>query len=84
LLLPACQLAPSSVLLIAASGKLAYPQQFWAALQMSSVPRPLVILVAVSAIVCEPELASALLFRTAWSLPVALLEHFCFSCRFNW
>lgn len=73
-LLCMCQLVLAVVLLVAAMSKLAYPQQFIAALRASvAAPTWFVYPIAVIAIVFEVELALTLIFSTAWSLPLSFV-----------
>ncbi len=75
-LLCACQLVLAVVLLVAAMSKLAYPQQFIAALRASVASASFVDPIAVIAVVFEVELASTLIFSTAWSLPLSFVGTF--------
>ena len=76
IVLVSCQLALSAVLLIAAVGKLTYPRQFLTAIRVSGIPRPLIYPIAILAVIFELELASSLIFSTAWSLPVSFAGTF--------
>ncbi len=75
-LLSGCQVILMLILLIAAIGKLAYPQQFFTALRVSVVPRPLIFSLALLTVVAELELALNLIFSTRWFLPLTFVGTF--------
>ena len=76
IVLVGCQLILSLVLLIAAAGKLMYPQQFIAAIRVSGISRTLIHPVAILIVVFELELASSSLFSTGWLLPLSFAGTF--------
>ena len=61
------------IFLISAISKLAYPQQFYMAIQASRIPKSLTHLTAILTIIAELELAISLALNTVWSLPLTFL-----------
>jgi hypothetical protein len=76
IVLVGCQLILSLVLLIAAAGKLTYPQQFITAIRVSGVSRTYAFPVAILTVILELELASSLVFSSSAWLPVAFVGTF--------
>lgn len=71
-----CQITLSFILFVASSGKLFYPQQFFASIEVSGVPRYFVLPAVLTTISVELELALSLLFSTAQSLIVSFVGTF--------
>lgn len=68
-----CQVVLLLIFLVSAISKLAYPQQFYMAIQTSRLPKSLTHLTVILTIIAELELAISLALNTAWSLPITFL-----------
>ncbi len=76
ILLLGLQITLAAILIIAATSKLAFPQQLLVALRQSPIPIWLASGVVYLVILLEIENALALLFSATWLLPLAFLSAF--------